>query len=102
MFLHRQPDTGVAWRSFIYRHDGADRGGTASCSADSETSLRQSGSHSADSVITNLALRADWTKTGNSLLAEREQQSEQRVGIIPNLKTNAGQRFSDGATNPVS
>lgn len=76
------------WRclEIIYRHDGADGGGTASCSAHSETSLRQS------------ELSLIWLLIGQkheTVCWLREKKRER-------AETNAGQRFSDGVTNLVS
>lgn len=80
--------TGGCWRclEIIYRHDGADGGGTASCSAHSETSLRQS------------ELSLIWLLIGQkheTVCWLREKKRER-------AETNAGQRFSDGVTNLVS
>lgn len=58
-----------------------------SCSAHSETSLHQS------------ALSLIWLLIGQkheTVCWLREKKSERRLGIIPNLETNAGQRFSNG------
>lgn len=63
MFLCREPDAGVAWRSFT---------DTTEWTEEEELLRSQRDIAPSVSVITNLA--ADWTETRNSLLAEREKE----------------------------